>query len=82
MAYGFSSKDLIFLFSIELGRKSLLAGMRNWYELESVFSEAESKYKGFYARIDVNPAPKKRRNLIRYLSELWCFCRNGRKSVR
>ncbi|NRA63251.1 MAG: transposase [Pseudobacteriovorax sp.] len=49
--------------------------MRKWDEsgdFEVVFLEVESKYKGFYAHIDVNPAPKKKRNLIRYLSKYLC----------
>jgi hypothetical protein len=56
-------------------KETLLAGMRKWDEsgeFEAVFQEVESKYKGFYAHIDVNPAPKKRRNLIRYLSKYLC----------
>jgi hypothetical protein len=56
-------------------KETLLAGMRKWDEqgeFQVVFSEVESKYKGFYAHIDGNPAPKKRRNLIRYLSKYLC----------
>lgn len=56
-------------------KEALLAGMRNWDEFgesETIFSEVESRYKGFYAHIDVNPAPKKRRSLIRYLSKYLC----------
>ncbi|NRA68891.1 MAG: transposase [Pseudobacteriovorax sp.] len=41
-------------------------------EFQVVFSEVEANYKGFYAHNDVNPAPKKRRNLIRYLSKYLC----------
>lgn len=66
-----------FDFSIlnRIWKETLLAGMRNWDELgefDGIFNDVESRYKGFYAHIDVNPAPKKRRNLIRYLSKYLC----------
>lgn len=53
----------------------LLVGMREWDEFgefDTIFDDVESRYKGFYAHIDSNPAPKKRRNLIRYLSKYLC----------
>ena len=56
-------------------KETLLAGIRNWDEsgdFEAIFREVESRYRGFYTHIDVNPAPKKRRNLIRYLSKYLC----------
>ncbi len=56
-------------------KETLLAGMREWDDqgdFEAFFGETESRYKGFCAHIDVNPAPKKRRNLIRYLSKYLC----------
>ena len=56
-------------------KRILLKGMREWdssNENEDVFSKVEKRYPGFYTNIDVNPAPKKKRNLIRYLSKYLC----------
>ncbi|MCI5127246.1 MAG: hypothetical protein D3907_01825 [Candidatus Electrothrix sp. AUS3] len=57
-----------------LWKKVLLAGMRKWDKEgkhEDVFRETE-KYVGFYTNLDSNPAPRKRRALIRYLSKYLC----------
>ena len=56
-------------------KRVLLEGLRAWDEegmYEDIFLEVEEKYKGFYCKLDSNPAPKKQGNLIRYLSKYLC----------